>query len=256
MNTPISIDAAARSHVGLVRRRNEDSFYCGQRLFAVADGLGGHVGGDVASATAINAMKPYDRPTRAADLTTVLGRAISAADQALRQRIRQRPEVAGMGTTVVAVLQSDNAAALANVGDSRGYLMSDTGIDGRVLMQVTEDHTYQHLVSDAATVPDLAERLTRFLDGRKDGRSPDLVTLPLRPGDRILLCSDGLSSYVRPEVIQAALNSLDDPAETADRLITSALEVGGPDNVTVIVLDVRGAPDAVPRPGRGDPSPD
>jgi PPM family protein phosphatase len=144
-----------------------------------------------------------------------------------------------MGTTLVAILRSDDAAVLANVGDSRAYLIRDVGAGRNPMTQITQDHTYQHLVADAARVPHLPERLARFLDGRKDGRSPDLTALGLRAGDRVLLCSDGLSSYVPPNIVSATLSWPAAPAEIADRLVTSALDHGGHDNVTVIVIDVQ-----------------
>ncbi|MCM0673928.1 protein phosphatase 2C domain-containing protein [Micromonospora phytophila] len=238
MTSKPGVHAASRTHVGLVRRRNEDSFYQGQWLYAVADGLGGHVAGDIASTTAIDAVKAYDRLVPAADLADVLGRAIHDVNDKLRQRIRQEPELAGMGTTMVAALWSGDTAVLANVGDSRAYLMRDFRATPSPLVRVSEDHIYRHLVSDAGDVPDLPEKLARFLDGRTDGRSPDLTVLQLRPGDRLLLCSDGLSSYVPPELIRSALNSADSPPHVADTLIAAALDHGGHDNVTVMVIDI------------------
>src|SRR5215213_2325102 len=113
---------AGRTEVGLVRRRNEDALYVGEQLFAVADGLGGHVAGDVASTTAIEALAAYDRPVQPEDLAAALGRAVAAADLAIRRRVTDEPSLAGMGTTLVALLRSGPAAMLANVGDSRAYL--------------------------------------------------------------------------------------------------------------------------------------
>ncbi|NJC63428.1 serine/threonine-protein phosphatase [Planosporangium flavigriseum] len=220
--------------MGLVRRRNEDAMYVGRSLFAVADGLGGHPAGNIASAAAIEALPHYDRPVDPADLPATLGRAVRAANEALRHKIEAEPQLAGMGTTLVALLWSGTAAILANVGDSRVYLLRDGGT-----VQITEDHTYGHLVADAANVPNLPERLSRWLDGRADGRSPDLSTWDMRPGDRFLLCSDGLSSYVPFDLINATLRSPSDPNEVADRLITLAIDHGGSDNVTVVVIDVR-----------------
>ena len=143
-----------------------------------------------------------------------------------------------MGTTMVAALWSGDTAVLANVGDSRAYVMRDFRTTDSPLVRVSEDHTYQHLVSDAGDVPNLPEKLARFLDGRTDGRSPDLTTLPLRPGDRLLLCSDGLSSYVPADVIRSALNSADSPSHVADTLIAAALGQGGHENITVMVIDI------------------
>ncbi|MEV4753004.1 protein phosphatase 2C domain-containing protein [Streptosporangium sp. NPDC049248] len=238
----VIVEAAARTHVGLVRQRNEDSFYAGQSLFAVADGLGGHIAGDIASATVIEALRPHDRQSNPADPITILGQAVYAANQALHRRIETEPELAGMGTTLVAMLWSGSTAVLANVGDSRAYLLrsADSGTSGAPgLVQITEDHTYGNLVADASSVPNLPGRISRFLDGRADGRSPDLTARELRSGDRILLCSDGLSSVVPRELIQDALCSSKDPEEVADHLITLAINHGGPDNITVIVIDVR-----------------
>src|SRR5919107_832102 len=129
MTSTLSVQVATRTHVGKVKRRNEDSFYQGHWLYAIADGLGGHVAGDIASATAIDAIKPYDRLVPAADLTDTLGRAIGDANDALRRRIRDEPELAGMGTTMVAVLRSGATAVLGNVGDSRAYLMRNFRAD-------------------------------------------------------------------------------------------------------------------------------
>lgn len=240
MAATFTAEAASRTHVGHVRRRNEDAFYQGQRLYVVADGLGGHVAGDIASTTAVEAMKPYDRPVRSADLADVLGRAISDAHEALRRRIRREPELAGMGTTVVAILRSDDAAVLANIGDSRAYLMRGSKTADRPLVQITEDHIYRHLVAEAGRVTNLPEKLARFLDGRKEGRSPDLTVVKLVPGDRVLLCSDGLSSYVPEELIRTVLDSAGSAARAADDLVEAALDHGGRDNVTVMVLDIGG----------------
>jgi serine/threonine protein phosphatase PrpC len=239
MTAALGIEAASRTHVGHVRRRNEDAFYQGSWLYAVADGLGGHIAGDIASTTAIHAIRPHDKEVPAAHLADVLGKAISDADEALRRRIRQEPELSGMGTTMVAMLRSGNCAVLANIGDSRAYLMREHRNTRSRLTQITEDHTYQHLVADASEVPSLPEKLARFLDGRKDGRSPDLTALQLRIGDRVLLCSDGLSSYVPEEFIRGILNTVKSPSQVADELVSSALDQGGRDNVTVCVIDIK-----------------
>ncbi|MFY1705012.1 PP2C family protein-serine/threonine phosphatase [Micromonospora sp. WMMA1923] len=227
---------AAASHLGLVRRRNEDAYHVGPNLLAVADGLGGHVAGDVASTTVIDTMKLYDRAVEASALATTLGGAISTANDALRQRVEAEPDLAGMGTTLVALLHNGTSAVLANVGDSRAYLLRGGPGDGQIV-QLTEDHVYRHLVADSADVPHLPEKLARFLDGRADGRSPDLTPLTLRPEDRLLLCSDGLSSYVPHHLLHAALRA-ETPQDAVDQLINLALEHGGPDNVTAVVADI------------------
>lgn len=231
-----TVRAVGGTHVGLVRQRNEDAFYQGQWLFAVADGLGGHVAGDVASFTAIDTVRSYDRPVDPDDLAEALGRAVSDANDALRRRVRDEPQLAGMGTTMVALLCSGDSAVLASIGDSRAYRMADRSR----LVPITEDHTYQHLVAGAATVPTLPDKIARFLDGRHEGRSADVTRLQLHAGDRILLCSDGLSSYVPHGVIEDVLRTVDESAQAVDDLVTSALDHGGRDNVTVLVVDVVG----------------
>jgi protein phosphatase len=238
MTATLIVEAASRTHVGHVRRRNEDALYQGKWLYAVADGLGGHVAGDIASTAAIEALRAYDSPVRREDLAEILGRAINDANEAIRREIRRKPELIGMGTTMVAILRSGDAAVVANIGDSRAYLMQNFKSRHSPMMQISEDHTYRHLVAEAYEVPNLPEKLARYLDGRKDGRSPDLTALQLHSGERILLCSDGLSSYVPEEIIRSILNSPTDTTQVARRLITSALDHGGDDNVTVIVIDV------------------
>ncbi|MEU8024659.1 protein phosphatase 2C domain-containing protein [Micromonospora haikouensis] len=223
--------------MGFVRQRNEDASYLGEFLFAVADGLGGHVAGDVASSTAIEALRQYDQVVGSGALPIVLGQAVNAANHALRQRIEAEPNLAGMGTTLVAVLRAGTAVALANVGDSRAYLLRGGQQHGQTT-QITEDHLYKHLVADAANVPHLPDRLARFLDGRQDGRAPDITLLTLVPGDRLLLCTDGLSSYVPHDLLHSALATSASTQEAVDRLIASALDQGGPDNVTVVVIFV------------------
>lgn len=239
MTAMLKVRGAGRSHVGLVRRRNEDSIYVGQSLFAVADGLGGHPAGDVASATVIEALRRYDSSVKPTCLADTLGRAVRSANEALREKITADVQLAGMGTTLVALLCAGTSAALVNIGDSRAYLLRDRGNDASETVRITEDHTYGALVADADAVPGLPDTLARWLDGRADGRSPDLTIWDLRPMDRFLLCSDGLSSCVPPHLINAVLTSPSDGGEAADRLVSLALANGGPDNVTVIVVDVR-----------------
>jgi protein phosphatase len=235
MTVSVGFEAAGRTHVGLVRQRNEDAFYVGEHLVAVADGLGGHVGGDVASTTAIEAVRDYDRPTGPGpgEMVTTLVEAVDAANRALRASIAMEPGLAGMGTTLVALLWSTRSIAVASIGDSRIYRLRGGRTD-----QITDDHVYARLVSGAERVPQLPERLVRFLNGRPDGVSPDLTAREVCPGDRYLLCSDGLSSFVERSQIHATLADVRDPGEAADRLVASANDAGGPDNVTVIVLDV------------------
>ncbi|OJF13938.1 PP2C family protein-serine/threonine phosphatase [Couchioplanes caeruleus] len=229
----MTVTADGRTHVGLVRKRNEDAHLVGRHLLAVADGLGGHVAGDVASSTAIDAVRAFDRPIAPADLAVHLGRAVAAANDALLEVTSARPECAGMGTTLVGLAWAGNIAIVVNIGDSRAYLLR-----GGELRQISEDHVYGNLVGGAERVPELPGRLSRFLDGRRDGRSPDLVPLVVLPGDRLLLCSDGLSNPVPDGTIAAALGRPARAGDVAERLVALALERGGPDNVTVVVADV------------------
>jgi protein phosphatase len=229
----LAVKAACRTDIGLVRQRNEDAAYAGRSLFVVADGMSGHVAGDIASATVIEVLRTRDHQVGHAELPTVLGQAINLANETLRHKIEAHPELDGMGTTLVAMLCSESTAVVANVGDSRAYRLR-----GPEFVQITEDHTYERLVSDAASVPNLPARIARFLDGRLDGRSPDLTVRDLRPGDRYLLCSDGLSSVVPSVLVHETLSSESSPSETAERLVALAVEHGGPDNITVIVMDV------------------
>jgi serine/threonine protein phosphatase PrpC len=198
----LTVTAAGRTHIGLVRRRNQDAWYAGRHLFAVADGLGGHVASDVASRTVMDVLRPYDQPSDPADLADVAGRAIHTANVVLGRTLATDPDVAGMASTLVALLCSGSAAVLANIGDSRAYLLRNGES-----VQITEDHNCTHLVADAAAVPGLPQSLCRYLDGRSDGRSPDLTCWTLRPGDRFLLCSDGLSSSVPQSEIHDVLAS-------------------------------------------------
>jgi protein phosphatase len=141
-----------------------------------------------------------------------------------------------MGSTLVALLCSEAAGVLANIGDCRAYLLRRGG--AATVSQITEDHTYGHLEADAGDVPSLPERLVRWIDGRRDGRSPDITTWDLRAGDRFMLCSDGLSSYVPIDLVYGALSAEQSSHETADRLIAAAIDQGAPDNVTVVIVDV------------------
>ena len=229
-----SAPVAAVSSAGLVRRRNEDSAYAGRWLCAVADGMGGHGAGDVASATVIEAIRAFD--VDASDpgrLTTILGAAVQEANKQLAERVRADPGLASMGSTLTAMLWSGRHVAVANVGDSRAYLLRD-----QMLRQITEDHVLANLV--ASPMPaQTAAYLVRYLDARP-GWSPDLTLRAARPGDRYLICSDGLNGVVSPEVIRDALTDVGDLDQAVAELIRLAHEAGAPDNVTLIAIDVPG----------------
>jgi len=226
---------AAGSSTGQVRQLNEDAAYAGRWLYAVADGMGGHVAGEIASATAITALAAYDAPADPARLAETLGTAVSDANAAIRQRTESDPALRSMGTTLTAMLWSGHAYALAHIGDSRAYLLR-----GGQLRQLTEDHALRNLVAGTRTSPLLAPIMSRYLDGRPE-RSPDLALREARPGDRYLICSDGLSSVVPDDAVRGVLESGDDLPLIIEQLTGLANSGGGPDNITAIVIDVAGS---------------
>ena len=223
------LHCAAASDTGLARERNEDSAYAGRWLFAVADGLGGHVAGDLASATVVTALRACDAKVRAAQLLATLGKAVRAANEVLARKVAADPALAGMGTTLTAMLWSGRSAAVAHIGDSRAYLLR-----GGRLLRITEDHRLDGLVDDPGR---LSPASVRYLDGRPE-RSPDMALGHGLPGDRYLLCSDGLSSVVSHVAILQALQSAASADEAVQSLIALAYDAGAPDNITVLVLDV------------------
>jgi protein phosphatase len=228
---------AARSDRGLIRGNNQDSVYAGPRLLAVADGMGGHAAGDVASKVVIAAMEHLDDDAPSGDMLQAMREAVFEGSEHLREVIRESPQLEGMGTTLTAILFAGGRLALCHVGDSRAYLLRD----GQ-LTQITHDDTFvQTLIDDGRITPEEANShpqrslLLRALNGQDV--DPDLSMREARAGDRYLLCSDGLSGVVSEETLAEALQD-PDPQSTADRLIELALRSGGPDNVTVIVADV------------------
>jgi serine/threonine protein phosphatase PrpC len=237
----IALRYAARSDVGLVRANNQDSAYAGPHLLVVADGMGGHAGGDVASSVAIAALAPLDGESHGPDdALDELERALEAARDEIVARTEAEPELAGMGTTVTAILRAGNKLAMVHLGDSRGYLLRDG-----VLAQVTTDHTFvQHLVNTGKITAEEAEHhpqrsvVMRVLGDFDPDVAPDLSVREARPGDRWLLCSDGLSGFVSADTIADTLRDTPDVDACADRLVQLALRAGGGDNVTVIVADV------------------
>src|SRR5690606_896120 len=188
----LTLRYAARSDRGLIRDRNQDSVYAGPRLLAVADGMGGMAGGDVASNIVIGVLAPLDEDVSGGDLADRLRQAVTAANQKLRATVDANPQMEGMGTTLTAMLFSGSKLGLVNVGDSRAYLLRDGE-----LVQVTKDDTYvQMLVDEGRITPEEAgshpqrSLLTRALDGRDV--EPEYSIREVRAGDRYLLCSDGL----------------------------------------------------------------
>ena len=228
---------AARSDVGLVRSNNEDSVYAGARLLALADGMGGHAAGEVASQLVIAALAHLDDDEPGGDLLAKLDAAIRSGNSAIAAQVEMEPDLEGMGTTLTAILFAGNRLGLAHIGDSRGYLLRDGE-----LTQITKDDTFvQTLVDEGRITREEAHShpqrslIMRALTGHEV--EPTLTMREVRTGDRYLLCSDGLSDPVSDETILDALQ-IPDVTDSADRLIELALRGGGPDNVTVVVADV------------------
>ncbi|MEU5877242.1 protein phosphatase 2C domain-containing protein [Spirillospora sp. NPDC047279] len=238
----VTIRYAAGSDIGCSRENNEDSGYAGARLIAVADGMGGYAGGEVASSTVIGSLRSLDTDAHNDDLVESLGRAVAEANEKLRIVREERPDLSRMGTTLTAMFWSGARVALAHIGDSRGYLLRDGE-----LFQITQDHTMDQLLnaeaSETGQTPDPAETsrlshvLYRVLDGRED-REPDLRLREARLGDRYLLCSDGLSGPVDAQTIYEVLSTEADPYRAVQRLIQLARDAGGPDNITGVIADV------------------
>lgn len=263
---------AGATDVGNVRSNNEDRYLLRpqQRLCVVADGMGGHRGGEVASEIACETVaRTYSQNT-----VDSLVEAINAANTAVYEAGTSDPDLAGMGTTVVslAVVADDEAArtdsdrsepgdvppgemlAVANVGDSRAYRLTE----GQ-LQQLTEDHSLvADMVREGSISREEAEShpqkniVTRAL-GVYDDVPVDVFTMSPRPGDRYLLCTDGLSDEVTMDRMAAVLSRLTDAEEAADELVRMAVEAGARDNVTVVVVDVVDG-DADPRTEAGDAS--
>ena len=227
---------ATATHQGMVRDSNEDSVFPkssgesdNEVLVIVADGMGGHVAGEVASRLAINAaastdVDPADR--------------VAAGNRAIREEVARDPSLEGMGTTMTLLEIEDGVATLGHVGDSRAYLLRDGE-----LRQLTEDHTVAaEYVAKGQLTPDEAAThpqrhmlvrtlgLTRFVN-------VDEVKLDLAPGDRILLCSDGLTEMVRDGAIASTLGE-GTPDEVVWRLVEMANDAGGVDNITTVVVEV------------------
>ena len=232
----------AATDVGRVRTSNEDAFVAEPMVFGVADGMGGHQAGEVASAIAANTLR--DRLTGGATSVEVVVAAVVEANAAIFQEAHRNSEQRGMGTTLTAMavlLADDHAPRLAavNVGDSRTYLLRDG-----VLSRVSLDHSYvQELVSTGhITEAEARMHPRRNIITRALGIDPsvrvDHWLLPVVRGDRYVLCSDGLVDEVDDDQIAQLASSIDDPQAAADAMVAAANDNGGRDNVTVVVVDV------------------
>jgi serine/threonine protein phosphatase PrpC len=228
----------ARSDVGRVRQANEDSYLINDPLFVVADGMGGHVAGDVASSTAVETIKEGSGGADGSDVKS-LERLVQLANNRIWQRAQSDPELRGMGTTCTLLLIEGRLAYIAHVGDSRAYLLRQGH-----LSQLTEDHSLVgRMVREGRLSTEEAERhpqrsiVTRAL-GVDSEVAVDVLSVELEPRDRILLCSDGLTSMAETGAITDILKTAGDPQDAADRLVDLANEGGGEDNITVVVIDV------------------
>ncbi|CNE73654.1 Ser/Thr phosphatase [Mycobacterium tuberculosis] len=233
---------AAGSDVGRRRKTNEDSAFAGPRLLAVADGMGGHPHGDVASRTAVTTVAGLPLGD---DPAAALAAGVAEVAARLDDLGARDPGLAGMGTTLTAMAFDGRGFAVAHIGDSRAYLLR-----GGDLFQLTRDHTMvQALVDGGQLTPEEAADhprgsvLVRALQSGGSGE-PDLFRHDARPGDRYLLCSDGVSGFVPPDAIRAAMAEEAGPADVAARLIGLANEAGGHDNITCVVADVAPAGEA------------
>jgi serine/threonine protein phosphatase PrpC len=233
----LAIRYAARTDIGRVRETNQDSAFAGSRLLAVADGMGS--GGARASAAVIDALKPLDAALPAGDLLNALEQAVEQASGTVGGLDDAGEGRGQTGTTVTAMLWSGSQLALVHIGDCRAYLLRDGE-----LFQITHDHTVvQSLLDEGKITPEEAAShpqrslLLRAIDG-SDGVQLDSSLHDARPGDRYLLCSDGLTGVVGTEVIRDTLRGAGDPDQAADRLIGAANAGGGPDNVSCVVADI------------------
>jgi protein phosphatase len=237
---------AAKSDVGMVRRDNEDSGYAGRTLLVVADGMGGHAAGELASSTAVATLAELDsEELPAGDVLTALDDAMLTSAERISQFIEADPSRAGMGTTLTAVLWRGGRIALIHVGDSRAYLLRDGE-----LSQITHDHTYVQTLIDAGRITAEEARthpkrnlLLRAIDGTGVPEGETSIR-EAQVGDRYLLCSDGLCGVVTDEAIGAVLVQVPDPTAAVTELVELALAAGAPDNVTAVIADVIEVDDA------------
>ena len=232
----MGLAAGFASHRGLVRQTNEDSFLVRKGLYVVCDGMGGARGGEVASQMACERLVALAPGSAGKD---ELVDAIVDANGSIAARSVAEPDLLGMGTTLTSALINDGTLILGHVGDSRAYLLREG-----TLRQLTDDHSWVgemvrrgELTAAQAAVHPHRSVITRAL-GTEGEAAPDLLEIGLEPGDRLLLCSDGLSGMVPDEKIEEVLLRPDSPQAAADALVQAALEGGGEDNITVVVVDV------------------
>ena len=239
-----TVRSAAGSDIGQRRAGNQDSAYTSPRLLAVADGMGGHAHGEVASSLAIRVVAETDArlegvDLQAVDLLDTLRGVVDEAARRLTAAADDDPSLRGTGTTLVALLLDGARIAVAHVGDSRAYLLREGE-----LHQLTHDHTLvQSLVDEGRITADEAAdhpRRSVLVRTLQEGSpaEPDLFTVDGQIGDRFLVCSDGVTGVLDDEDIQEILAGVPEPADAVDRIIELANEGGGPDNITCVVADL------------------
>jgi len=238
----LRISGTGDSHVGLVRANNQDSAFVGPTCVLVADGVGGGAAGEIASATTAYAVSASALLHAGEDPATVLRDAVGLAQAQLRAGVLADPDRSGMATTLTAVLTDGDDFVLAHLGDSRGYVFRDDE-----LTRVTRDHSYvQDLVEEGRLDEEEAAHhpwrnvVTRTVNGSGDVE-PDLLALFLRPGDRILIASDGLTDLVEEAVIAEMLAGRSDD-DAVGALVAAALGRGGRDNITCVIGTVVDGP--------------
>jgi PPM family protein phosphatase len=236
----VKVQIGARSDIGLTREVNEDAYLVDDPLFVVADGMGGHVAGDVASSTAVQVIEQEFNAVEVGDPDSLIG-ILRRANSVIWQKAQSDPTLRGMGTTCTLLTINDSLAHVAHVGDSRAYLLRKGE-----LSQLTEDHTLVgRMVREGRLSQQEAEHhpqrniIMRVLGGDADV-DVDVLSLDLVPHDQLLLCSDGLTSMIGRDVIQRTLQTEPDAQSAADRLVELANKAGGEDNITALVIRVEG----------------
>lgn len=232
--------SAAKSDKGKVRASNQDGGYAGVNLFIVADGMGGHAGGDIASAVATQHVAQYeDAYPDSETATAALLKGMKEANQKLTETVSKYRYLAGMGTTLDSLVFTGNMANVVHIGDSRVYLLRDG-----ILKQVTKDHTFVQKLIDTGRITEeealyhpRRNVLLRVLGDSSEEPEFDVHQFEIEAGDRFLLCSDGLYGYV-PQTIMYENMRVADLEEASDLLVAETREYGAPDNVTVILIDV------------------
>ncbi len=254
MSLNMQIESYAISDKGMVRSRNEDSFYCGDdlNLYVVADGMGGHRGGDVASKLAVEEIARVVRKWGSDDEKEITGveglhpetdskleLALKRANRKIWEESNSNPEYRGMGTTATAVFITDTEATIAHVGDSRAYLVRNSEI-----RQITEDHSWVNeqvkagfITNEEARTHRLKNLITRSLGHEADVKV-DVLRLKIEKGDLFLLCSDGLTNLINDDEMRDTVVSLD-PDKALKKMVETANKRGGHDNITAVMIKVQ-----------------